>query len=168
MEMKGYSTLPRSPELWLYHQCKTQDNPFCRGAYLLHYIPLLFSLMIFLNDNICSLILFMCLWELDNPDLNVVLVINKHYWLMILHCKPTSGFILWSSVPPVSFLSASTTISFTFTFMFHKFFSSLARSRYLSIFHTSFIFILVGWLVVRFYGISTFFDYLILNLFLYK
>ena len=44
------------------------------------------------------------------------------------------------SNPLVTVLSASVTISITVTFMFHSFFSSLARARYLSLFSFSFNF----------------------------
>ena len=60
-----------------------------------------------------------------------------------------SRFFLWFSNPPASFSnllktvpSAPTTNGITVTFIFHRYFSSLARSKYLSIFSISFIFTL--------------------------
>ena len=60
-------------------------------------------------------------------------------WSLLVICKSSSPF----TNPLGIVLSAPTTISITATFMFHFFFSFLARSKYLSLFLLSSIFLLL-------------------------
>ena len=61
---------------------------------------------------------------------------------MVSTCPPTSKSSSPFSNPLVTVPKAPMTIGIIITFMFHRFFNSLARSRYLSFFSHSFSFIL--------------------------
>ena len=66
---------------------------------------------------------------------------NAVVWMVSSH-SPTSKSSSPFSNPLVTVPKASITIGIIVTFMFHSFFNSLARSRYLSFFSYSFSFIL--------------------------
>ena len=80
--------------------------------------------------------------QVSRTLLSILAVLNKDIvWMVSTHpptCKSSSPF----NNPFVTVLEAPITISIIVTFMFHSFFNSLARSRYLYFFSHSFSFIL--------------------------
>ena len=88
-----------------------------------------------LNDSKSSKVSRTLLSILADPNNAVVWMVFTCFSYFQVH--PLSVPILWWPVP-----SAPITIGITVTFMFDSFFSSLARSRYLSLFSLSFSFTL--------------------------
>ena len=74
--------------------------------------------------------------------LSILAVLNSAVVRMVSTRLPTSKFSSPFTNPLVTVTRASITIGTTVTFMFHSFFNSLVRSRYLSFFSHSFSFIL--------------------------
>ena len=79
--------------------------------------------------------------QVSRTLLSVLAILNNVFWMVStrpLTSKSSSPF----SNPLVTVPNAPITIGIIVTFMFHSFFNSLARSKYLSIFSHSFSFIL--------------------------
>ena len=74
--------------------------------------------------------------------LSILAVLNNAVVWMVSTCPPTSKSSSPFSNPLVTVPNAPITIGIIVTCMFHSFFYSLARSRYLSVFSHSFGFIL--------------------------
>ena len=74
--------------------------------------------------------------------LSILTVFNNAVVWMVSTRSPTSKSSWPFNNPLVTVLKAPITIGIIVTFMFHSFFNSLARSRYLSLFSHSFSFIL--------------------------
>ena len=74
--------------------------------------------------------------------LSILAVLNSAVVWMVPICPPTSKSSSPFHNPLVTVQKASITIGIIVTFMFHSFFNSLARSRYLSFFSRSLSFIL--------------------------
>ena len=74
--------------------------------------------------------------------LSILAVFNNAVVWMVSTRSPTSKSSWTFDNPLVTVPKAPITIGIIFTFMFHSFFNSLARSRYLSLFSHSFSFIL--------------------------
>ena len=89
-------------------------------------------------------------WRLSNSKspqvsrtlLSILAVFNNAVVWMVSTRLPTSKSSRPFSSPLVTVPKALVTIAIIVTFMFHSFFNSLARSRYLSLFSHSFDFIL--------------------------
>ena len=73
--------------------------------------------------------------------LSIMAVLNAVVWMVSTH-PPTSKSSTLFNNPLVTVLKASIIIGIIFTFIFHSFFNSQARSRYLYFFSHSFSFIL--------------------------
>ena len=72
-----------------------------------------------------------------------ILTVHSNAFVWIVSTRPlTSKSSRPFNIPLVIFTNAPITIGTIVTFMFHSFFNSLARSRYLSFFSLSFRFIL--------------------------
>ena len=80
--------------------------------------------------------------QVSKSLLGILAVINNAVVWMVSTRPPTSKFSSPSSNPLVTVPKAPITIGIIVTFTFHRFFNSLARSRYLSFFSLSFSFIL--------------------------
>ena len=80
--------------------------------------------------------------QVSRTLLSILAVLNNAVVWMVSTCLPTSKSSSPFSNPLVTVPNAPITIGMIFTCMFHSFFSSLARSRYLSFFSLSFCFIL--------------------------
>ena len=72
---------------------------------------------------------------------SILAVLNNVVW-MVSTCPPISKSSSPCNNPLVTVPKAPITIGIIVAFMFHSFFNSLARSRYLSLFSLSFSFIL--------------------------
>ena len=89
-------------------------------------------------------------WNLSNSKssqvswtlLSILAVLSSAVVCMVSTRPPTSKFYSPFNNPLVTVPKAPITIGITVTFMFHNFFNSLTRSRYLSFFSLSFSFIL--------------------------
>ena len=79
---------------------------------------------------------------LKSPGLSVLAVVNNAVVWIVFTLPPTSKSSSPFNNPLVTVPKAPITIGIIITFMFHHFFNSLARSRYLSFFSHSFSFIL--------------------------
>ena len=91
-----------------------------------------------------------CLSDSKSPQvswtlLSILAVLNNLVVWMVSTCPPTFKTFSLFNNPLSSVPKAPITVSIIITFMFHSFFNSLARSRYLYFFSLSFSFIL--WLV---------------------
>ena len=76
--------------------------------------------------------------QISRTLLSILAVLNNAvFWMVSLSCQLPSPF----NNPLVTVPKAPITIGIIVTFMFHSFFNSLARSRYLSFFSHSFSFI---------------------------
>ena len=73
---------------------------------------------------------------------SILAVLNNAVFWMVSTCPSTSKSSSPLNNPLVTVPKAPITIGIIVTFMFHSFFNSLARSRYLSFFSHSFSFIL--------------------------
>ena len=83
------------------------------------------------------------LWyKVSRTLLSILVVFNKVVVWMVSTRPPTSKSSRPFNNPLVTVPKAPITIGIIVTFMFHSFFNSLARSRYLSLFSYSFSFIL--------------------------
>ena len=80
--------------------------------------------------------------QVSRTLLSILAIFNNVVVWMVSTCLPTSKFSSHFSNPLVVVPNAPITISIIVTRMFHSFFNSLARSRYLSFFSHSFSFIL--------------------------
>ena len=80
--------------------------------------------------------------QVSRTLLSILAVLNHVVVWMVLTRPPTSKSSSSFSNPLVTVPNAPITIGIIVTFMFHSFFNSLARSRYLSFFSHSFSFIL--------------------------
>ena len=80
--------------------------------------------------------------QVSRTLLSILAVFNNAVVWMVSTRPPTSKSSIPFSNPLVTVPNAPITIGIIFTCMFHGFFSSLARSRYLSFFSLSFCFIL--------------------------
>ena len=80
--------------------------------------------------------------QVSRTLLSILAVLNNAVVWMVSTCPPTSKSSSPFSNPLVTVPNAPITIGIIVTCMFHSFFSSLARSRYLSFFSHSFCFIL--------------------------
>ena len=80
--------------------------------------------------------------QVSRTLLSILAVLNNTFVWMVSTRPPTSKSSRLFNNPYVTVLKAPITISIIVTFMFHSFFNSLARSRYLSLFSHSFSFIL--------------------------
>ena len=74
--------------------------------------------------------------------LSILAILNNAVVLMVSTRAPTSKSSRPFNYPLVTVPKAPITIGIIVTFIFHSFFNSLARSRYLSLFSHSFSFIL--------------------------
>ena len=80
--------------------------------------------------------------QVSRTLLSIIAVFNNAAVWMVSTRPPTSKSSRPFNNPLVTVPKALVTIGIIFTFMFHRFFNSLARSRYLSLFSHSFSFIL--------------------------
>ena len=80
--------------------------------------------------------------QVSRTLLSILAVLNNAVVWMVSTHLPTSKSTSLFSNPLVTVTKASITIGIIVTCMFHSFFNSLARSRYLSFFSHSFSFIL--------------------------
>ena len=80
--------------------------------------------------------------QVSRTLLSILTVLNNAFIWMVSTRPPTSKSSRPFNNPLVTVPSAPITIGIIFTIMFHSFFNSLARSRYLSFFSHSFSFIL--------------------------
>ena len=80
--------------------------------------------------------------QVSRTLLSILTVLNNAVVWMVSTLPPTSKSPSHFRIPLVTVPKAPITISIIVTCMFHSFFNSLARSRYLSIFSHSFCFIL--------------------------
>ena len=80
--------------------------------------------------------------QVSRTFLSILAVLNNAVVWMVSTRPPTSKSSSPFSNPLVTVPNAPITISIIVTYMFHSFFNSLARSRYLSFFSHSFSFIL--------------------------
>ena len=80
--------------------------------------------------------------QVSRTLLSILAVFNNAVVWMVSTPPPTSKSSRPLNYPLVTVPKAPTTISIILTFIFHCFFNSLARSRYLSLFSHSFSFIL--------------------------
>ena len=80
--------------------------------------------------------------QVSRTLLNILAVFNNAVVWMVSTRSPTSKSSGPFNNPLVTIPTAPITIGIIVTFMFHSFFNSLARSRYLSLFSHSFSFIL--------------------------
>ena len=80
--------------------------------------------------------------QVSRTLLSILAVLNNAVVWMVSTCPPTSKSSSRFSNPLVPVPNAPITIGIIVTCMFHSFFNSLARSRYLSFFSHSFSFIL--------------------------
>ena len=80
--------------------------------------------------------------QVSRTLLSILAVLNNAVVWMVSTRPPTSKSSSPFSNPLVTVLNALITIGILVTCMFHSFFNSLARSRYLSLFSLSFSFIL--------------------------
>ena len=80
--------------------------------------------------------------QVSRTLLSILTVLNKVVVWMVSPRPPTSKSSPLFSNPLVTVTNASITIGIIVTCMFHSFFNSLARSKYLSFFSHSFSFIL--------------------------
>ena len=80
--------------------------------------------------------------QVSRTFLSILTVLNNVIFWMVSTRPPTSKSSSPFSNPLVNVPKAPITIGIIVTFMFHSFFNSLARSRYLSFFSLSFSFIL--------------------------
>ena len=80
--------------------------------------------------------------QVSRTLLSILAVLNNALVWMVSTRPPTSKYSSPSDNPLVTVPKARITICIIVTFMFHSFFNSLARSRYLSFFSHSFSFIL--------------------------
>ena len=80
--------------------------------------------------------------QVSRTLLSVLAILNNAVVWMVSTRPPTSKSSCLSNSPLVTVPNAPITIGIIVTFMFHRFFNSQARSRYLSIFSLSFSFIL--------------------------
>ena len=80
--------------------------------------------------------------QVSRTLLSILAVFNNAVVWMVSTRPPTSKSSMLFSNPLVTVPKAPITIGIIVTFMFHSFFNSLARSRYLSFFSHSFSFIL--------------------------
>ena len=80
--------------------------------------------------------------QVSRTLLSILVVLNNAVVWMVSTCPPTSKSSSPFSNPLVIVPNAPITIGIIVTCMFHSFFNSLARSRYLSFFSHSFSFIL--------------------------
>ena len=80
--------------------------------------------------------------QVSRTLLSILTVFNNAVVWMVSTRSPTSKSSKPFDDPLVTVSKASITIGIIVTFMFHSFFNSLARSRYLSLFSRSFSFIL--------------------------
>ena len=80
--------------------------------------------------------------QVSRTLLSILAVLNNAVIWMVSTRLPTSNSSSSFSNPLVTVLNAPITIGIIVTCMFHSFFNSLARSRYLSFFSHSFSFIL--------------------------
>ena len=81
--------------------------------------------------------------------LSILANLNNSVVWMILVCPLISNSSSTLSKPLGSIPSTPTTISITVIFMFHSFFSSLVRFKYLSLFSFSYIFTLPSWWMAK-------------------
>ena len=79
--------------------------------------------------------------QVSRTLLSILAVLNNVVW-MVSTCPPTSKSSYPFNTPLVTVSKAPIMIGMNVTFLFHNFFNSLARSRYLSFFLLSFHFIL--------------------------
>ncbi len=80
--------------------------------------------------------------QISRTLLSILAVLNNAVVWIVSTSPPTSKSSSLFSNPLVTVPNAPITIGIIVTYMFHSFFSSLARSRYLSFFTHSFCFIL--------------------------
>ena len=80
--------------------------------------------------------------QVSRTHLRILAVLNNAVVWMVSTRPPTSKSSSLLNNPLMIVPKASNTIGIIVTFMFHNFFNSLARSRYLSLFSHSFSFIL--------------------------
>ena len=81
--------------------------------------------------------------QVSRTLLSILAVLNNAVvWMVSTRLPPSKSSSLFSN-PLVTVPKAPITIGIIFTFMFHSFFNSLARSRYLSFFSRSFSFLSV-------------------------
>ena len=80
--------------------------------------------------------------QVSRTLLSILAILNNTVVWMVSTCLPTSKSSSSFSNPLVTVPNAPITIGIIVTCMFHCFFNSLARSRYLSFFSHSFCFIL--------------------------
>ena len=80
--------------------------------------------------------------QVSRTLLSILAVLNDHVVWMVSTCPPTSKSSSPFSNPFVTVPNQPITIGIIVTSMFHSFFNSLARSKYLSFFSHSFSFIL--------------------------
>ena len=80
--------------------------------------------------------------QVSRTLLSILAVLNNAVVWMVSTHPPTSKSSRPFNNPLVTVPKATITIRMIITFMFHSFFNSLARSRYLSFFSHSFSFIL--------------------------
>ena len=80
--------------------------------------------------------------QISRTLLSILAVLNNAVVMMVFTRPPTSKSSRLFNNPLVTVPKAPITIGIIVTFMFHSFFNSLARSRYLSFFSHSFSFIL--------------------------
>ena len=76
--------------------------------------------------------------QVSRTLLSILVVFNNDVALMVSTRPPTSKFSRPFNNPLVTVTKAPITTGIIVTFMFHSFFNSLARSRYLSLFSHSF------------------------------
>ena len=93
--------------------------------------------------------------QVSGTLLSILAVFNNAVVWMVHTRSPTSIFSRPFKNPLVIVPNATITIGIFVTIMFHSFFNSLARSRYLSLFSHSFSFIL--WSAGKFICLSIFF-----------
>ena len=123
-----------SPVCRLKYPYSCFSSDFCFQLFFYYYYSLIRVFHWTLSDSKSP--------QVSRTLLNILAVINNAVVWMVSTCPPTSKSSSPFSNPLVTVPNVPITIGIIVTCMFHSFFNSLARSRYLSFFSHSFSFIL--------------------------
>ena len=136
----------------MYHSIVWSNFNFLHSSLCINFLNqsyVLFLLILFTHQSFSHqfklMVFYWSLSDSKSPQvswtlLSILAVLNNDSIWMVSTRPPNSSCPL--NNPFVTVPNAPIKIGIIFTFMFHSFFSSLARSRYLSFFSLSFSFIL--------------------------
>ena len=140
------SLMPSFYIRWLIFFLRYMFVSACAYYYYYYYYYYNFLLIRVFYISVCWLS-FTGVWVTESPHvswtlLSILAVLYNVVVWMVSTRPPTSKSSSPFSTPLVTVPNAPITIGIIVTCMFHSFFNSLARSRYLSFFSNSFTFIL--------------------------